>query len=303
MKTSFRSISLAVLCSWFGITRQAYYQHRKQVEQYAIQEHIVLDLVLDMRSKHKKMGGKKLYSELKSEFDSHNIKIGRDCFFDLLRSNKLLIKARKRHHITTNSKHWMRKYPNLIKEVIPMRPNHIWVSDITYWKSQENNFYISFITDAYSKMIVGANVAETMEALESVKALQMALKGISRDTEGIIHHSDRGSQYCSAAYVNILKKRGIDISMTEKGDPLENAIAERINGIIKGEYLFDYEIKSLAEAKSVLASVVTLYNEERPHLSLNNMKPAAVYHNKTDREVKRLWKNYYKKRPETEKEA
>lgn len=260
----------------------------------AIEESIVLDMVLDIKSRHKKMGGRKLYSELKSKLDIHDIKMGRDALFDLLRANKLLVKSRKRYHITTNSKHWMRKYPNLIRDIEALGPNHILVSDITYWKVREKNFYISFITDAYSKMILGANVAETMETIESVKALRMALKYIDPKASGIIHHSDRGSQYCCSEYVKVLKKRNIKISMTENGDPLENAIAERVNGIIKGEYLFDYEINSLAEAKNVLESVVRLYNEERPHLSLNNMKPAAVYHNKADREIKRLWKNYYK---------
>lgn len=240
------------------------------------------------------MGGRKLYSELKSEFKSHQIKLGRDGFFDLLSANNLLIKRRKSYHKTTNSKHWMKKYPNLIKDVEPMGSNHILVGDITYWKTKTKHFYISFITDAYSKMILGANVAETMEAVESAKALKTALRAIDKNVTGIIHHSDRGSQYCSSEYVKILKKRKIKISMTENGDPLENAIAERINGIIKGEYLFDYEINTLSRAKKVLNSVVKLYNEERPHLSLNNMKPRDVYNNETDREIKRLWKNYYK---------
>ena len=300
MKSTSKSISIAVLCSWFGITRQAYYQHKKQLQLNAVEESIVLDMVLDIKSRHKKMGGRKLYSELKSKFDIHDIKMGRDGLFDLLRANKLLVKSRKRYHITTNSKHWMRKYPNLIRDIEPLGPNHILVSVITYWKAREKNFYISFITDAYSKMILGANVAETMEAIESVKALKMALKCINSNASGIIHHSDRGSQYCCSEYIKVLKNRDIKISMTENGDPLENAIAERVNGIIKGEYLFDYEINSLAEAKKVLESVVRLYNEERPHLSLNNMKPLAVYHNKIDREMKRLWKNYYKNQPEKE---
>lgn len=224
----------------------------------------------------------------------HQIKMGRDAFFDLLSDHNLLIKQRKRYHITTNSKHWMKKYPNLIKGVEPLGPNHIWVSDITYWKTKAGNYYISFITDAYSRKIVGYQVAETMEAIESVIALRMAIKTLSSEMNGLIHHSDRGSQYCSSVYVNILKKRGVKISMTENGDPLENAIAERINGIIKGEYLFDYEILNISKAKEVLQSVVKLYNEERPHSSIGNATPLQVHENCTDIEIKRLWKNYYK---------
>jgi putative transposase len=133
-----------------------------------------------------------------------------------------------------------------------------------------------------------------MEAVESVAALKMAIKTLKPGAEGLIHHSDRGSQYCSSAYVNLLKKNGIKISMTENGDPLENAIAERVNGIIKGEYLFDYEIKTLSKAKEILKSVVKLYNEDRPHSSIGNAAPSQVHENDTDIEIKRLWKNYYK---------
>jgi transposase InsO family protein len=225
--------------------------------------------------------------------DEHNIKMGRDAFFDLLRDNKLLIKQRKRHHVTTNSNHWMKKYPHLIKDIEPIGPNHVWVSDITYWKTKGGHYYISFITDAYSRKIVGYHVADTMEAIESATALKMAIKTLKISAKGLIHHSDRGSQYCSSMYVNILKKEGIKISMTENGDPLENAIAERINGIIKGEYLFDYLIKTLLNAKEVLKSVVKLYNEDRPHSSIGNAVPSKVHNNDTDIEIKRLWKNYY----------
>jgi putative transposase len=161
------------------------------------------------------------------------IKMGKVAFFDLLRDHNLLIKQRQRYHITTNSKHWMKKYPNLIKDVEPLGPNHIWVSDITYWKTKAGHYYISFITDAYSRKIVGYRVADTMEAVESVTALKMAIKTLNSEATGLTHHSDRGSQYCSSAYVKKLKKRGIEISMTENGDPLENAIAERVNGIKK----------------------------------------------------------------------
>jgi transposase InsO family protein len=293
MKDSFKVISLANLCSWFGLTRQAYYQSKNRVEKDLIEQEILLDKIGDIRKDHKRLGGRKLFFKLETFMHEHNIKMGRDAFFDLLRDNKLLIKQRKRHHVTTNSNHWMKKYPNLIKDIEPLGPNHIWVSDITYWKTKGGHYYISFITDAYSRKIVGYHVADTMEAIESATALKMAIKTLKISAKGLIHHSDRGSQYCSSMYVNILKKEGIKISMTENGDPLENAIAERINGIIKGEYLFDYLIKTLLNAKEVLKSVVKLYNEDRPHSSIGNAVPSKVHNNDTDIEIKRLWKNYY----------
>lgn len=293
MKDSFKGISLANLCAWFGLTRQAYYQSKNRVEKDLIEQEILLDKIGDIRKDHKRLGGRKLFFKLETFMDEHNIKMGRDAFFDLLRDNKLLVKQRKSHHVTTNSNHWMKKYPHLIKDIEPIGPNHVWVSDITYWKTKGGHYYISFITDAYSRKIVGYHVADTMEAIESATALKMAIKTLKINAKGLIHHSDRGSQYCSSMYVNILKKEGIKISMTENGDPLENAIAERINGIIKGEYLFDYLIKTLLNAKEVLKSVVKLYNEDRPHSSIGNAVPSKVHNNDTDIEIKRLWKNYY----------
>lgn len=188
----------------------------------------------------------------------------------------------------------------MIKDIKPLGPNHIWVSDITYWKTKGGHFYISFIMDAYSRKIVGYNVADTMEAIESVKALKMALKTLKSGVTGLIHHSDRGSQYCSSKYVEELKKQGIKISMTENGDPLENAMAERINGIIKGEYLFDYEIKTLSKAKETLKSVVKLYNEDCRHSSIGNATPSQVHDNNTELEIKRLRRNYYQTQHECE---
>lgn len=300
MKDNFKGISLATLCSWFGVTRQAYYQNKNRIQQALIVQEILLEEILKTRKNHKRLGGRKVFFKLESFMDEHNIKMGRDSFFDLLRNNNLLIKQRKRYHVTTNSKHWMKKYPNLIKAIEPLGPNHVWVSDITYWKTKAGHYYISLITDAYSRKIVGYQVADTMEAIESVKALKMAIKTLKPGTDGLIHHSDRGSQYCSSAYVKLLKKNNIEISMTENGDPLENAIAERVNGIIKGEYLFDYEIKSLSIAKEVLKSVVKLYNEDRPHSSISNAVPSQVHNNDTDLEIKRLWKNYYQTNRESQ---
>ena len=174
--------------------------------------------------------------------------------------------------------------------------NQLWVSDITYWRVSFGFVYISFITDAYSRKIVGYHAAQTVEAIETIKALKMALVSFNNKAKNnfeLIHHSDRGLQYCSDLYIKLLKENNINISMTENGDPLENAIAERVNGIIKEEYLNDYCVSSLEQAKELLAAVVKLYNNERPHQSIGYLTPENVHQKKIKTE--RLWKNYYKK--------
>ena len=251
-----------------------------------------------MRKNHKRMGARKLYEKLRPFMQEHQIKMGRDALFDLLSSNHLLVRKRKRRVQTTQSFHWLRKYPNLIREFTPTGPNQLWVSDITYWKIQVGHVYISFITDAFSHKIVGFHLAETLEAVESVQALKMALSGLFMEPGGhfqLIHHSDRGVQYCSYEYVKLLQDNNIKISMTENGDPLENALAERVNGILKDEYLNDSQVKSVEEARKVLTRSVTLYNEDRPHMSIGNQYPALVHERMI--QTKRLWKNYYKKNP------
>jgi len=298
MKSNFPRIRLAKLCGWFGITRQAYYQNGWKGAEISIEEDIILNEVLKIRKNHKRMGARKLHEKLHPFMLEHQIKMGRDALFDLLSSNYLLVRKRKRRIQTTQSFHWLRKYPNLIRDFVPTGPNQLWVSDITYWKTIEGHVYISFITDAYSHKVVGYHVAETLEAIESVQALKMALSGLFMEPDGhfqLIHHSDRGVQYCSFEYVKLLKDNSIQISMTENGDPLENALAERLNGILKDEYLNDSPVNSIAEARKVLASAVSLYNEDRPHMSIGNLYPSQVHELKIQTE--RLWKNYYKKNP------
>ena len=181
----------------------------------------------------------------------------------------------------------------------PTAPNQLWVSDITYWKIKGNkHLYLTFITDAYYHKILRYQAAETLEAIESVQALQMALSAFGRaesHLKNLIHHSDRGVQYCSREYVKILQDYKIQISMTEKGDPLENAIAERINGIIKEEYVENYNVKNLCQAKESIAKAVELYNTDRPHMSIGNLTPNKVHESNTSLKTKKMWKNYYKK--------
>ena len=286
-------MSLGRLCQLFGITRQAYYQHHWYLTDRHFEQELILGQVLRIRKSHPRMGTRKLYELLEPFMLEHQIKMGRDALFDLLAAHRLLVRRRKRRFSTTNSSHWLKKYPNLIRGFTPNRSNQLWVSDITYWKVNGKYLYINLITDAYSHKVVGYHLAQTLESIESIQALRMALKSVQGSNKELIHHSDRGVQYCSSGYVKLLQDNDVRISMTENGDPLENPIAERINGILKGEYLETYSVTSYAEAKVVLDEAIRLYNEERPHMSIGNHKPSQLHeHNMT---TAKLWKNYYSK--------
>ena len=296
MKGKNPRISLVRFCRLLGVTRQSYYQHFWQQELICFEEELIVARVLEIRKNHRHIGTRKLYELLQPFFIEHQIKIGRDALFDLLGANLLLVRRKKRKITTTNSYHRFKKYPNLIRDFIPIAPNQLWVSDITYWKIVNGFVYISFITDAYSRKIVGYQAAQTMEAVETMEALKMAISGLEKGPDchfQLTHHSDRGVQYCSDTYVKLLEKSNIQISMTQNGDPLENAIAERVNGIIKEEYLNDYCIENINQAKELLDAVVKLYNQERPHQSIGYLTPEVVHQNKIKTE--RLWKNYYQK--------
>lgn len=294
MKMHNPKIGLSRLCWLFGVTRQAYYQSFHREAFVEIEQELVLKEVIKIRKHHPRMGTRKLYIMLEDFMLEHQIKIGRDALFDLLSEHQLLIRRRKRKITTTQSHHWLKKYPNLIKNFTPNAPNQLYVSDITYWKTEFGYTYISLITDAYSHKIVGHNLAQTMEAIESVKALETAVSQLENG-ENLIHHSDRGTQYCSGKYVKLLQDYKIRISMTETGDPLDNAIAERVNGILKEEYLDCYQVTNFDEAKELLDVVVKLYNQERPHMSIGNLVPEKV-HNHQLNKGERKWKNYYQKK-------
>lgn len=294
MKDKYRHVGLTRFCRLLGLTRQAYYQHFWYVEEINIEQEMILKQVQDIRKNHRHMGGRKLYEKIQPFMLEHQIKMGRDALFDLLSANRLLVRKKKRRIHTTQSFHWLRKYPNLIKDFVPTGPNQLWVSDITYWQIGGGYVYISFITDAYSHRVVGYHMAETLEAVQTVEALKMALHHLPKGHK-LIHHSDRGIQYCSAVYVKLLEENGIKISMTENGDPRENAVAERLNGILKNEYLCDYQIKNTVQAKEMVAAAVELYNTERPHMSIGNLTPDLVHFNNLKTE--KLWKNYYCNKP------
>lgn len=298
MKHNYPRIGLGKFCQLLGVTRQAYYQHFWYQQQLAFEDELIVFEVLKIRKKHRHMGGRKLYELLQPFLLEHQIKMGRDRLFDILSANFLLVRRKKKPNITTDSLHRFKKHPNLIKEFVPICPNQLWVSDITYWRIKDSFMYISFVTDAYSRKIIGYHLANNLQTSETIQALKMAISNLSEESKDelqLIHHSDRGTQYCSNEYVKLLEANNIGISMTENGDPLENAIAERVNGIIKEEYLDDYQVDNAQEAKELLDTVIKLYNNERPHMSIGNLTPNYVHQNNIKTE--KLWKNYYVKSP------
>lgn len=292
MKDRYPGTSLSRICRLLGVSRQAYYQHLWRQEFVSIEQEMVLKEVLRIRENHRYIGTRKLYEMVQPLLREHQIKMGRDALFDLLEAHHLLVRRRKRRVSTTDSAHWLHKYPNLVKGFVPTAPNQLWVSDITYWRIAGRFLYISFITDAYSHKIVGYQVAESLEAVASVQALKMALLGL-QEPHGLYHHSDRGVQYCSEEYVRLLSEHRIRISMSETGDPLDNAIAERVNGIIKNEYLCSYQVEDIQQARQVLGFVIGLYNEQRPHMSNGNLTPQLVH--EKNLKTEKLWKSYYRK--------
>jgi transposase InsO family protein len=288
MKDLHPQVPTGRLCGLFDKSRQAFYKRQQVIYEQAIEEHFILSQVQGIRKRQPRIGGRKLLVKL----EEIGIQMGRDALFDMLRQNGLLVRRRRNGVRTTNSSHWLRKYPNLIRHFEPMRPNQLWVSDITYLETTEGFLYLFLITDACSKKIVGWSIADNLDADNAVEALQMALRSMKSDCSGLIHHSDRGVQYCSDKYVKLLNRHQIRISMTENGDPLENAIAERVNGILKDEWLYEMGKMSKAAMQKVVPQIIQIYNNERPHLSLNMLTPAAA-HQLEDR-MRRLWKNYYK---------
>ena len=283
------------LTELLGYTKQSYYKKIKTKEEHDIQEALVLDLVKEKRKLWKKGSGRNLHASLKTDFSKHNVKMGRDKFFTLLRNNGLLVKKKHRRARTTFSSHPYRKYPNLIRELKVTRVNQVIVTDITYlYLSGVDKFaYLFLVTDLHSRKILGYNISNNLSAKSGVKALRMALKNMS-DTNNTIHHSDRGVQYCSNEYTKILKKNKIRISMTENSDPLENAVAERINKTLKEEFTEDKQISfnNYMEAKTIMSQIIKFYNDERPHRSNEYYTPSIAY--ELNKNLKRKWKNYYK---------
>lgn len=289
MKQDFPKLGIAVLCRLFGKTRHAYYDSLWRKESSLVKEDVILQEVINIRKDLPRLGTRKLHFVLQNKLITHQISFGRDYLFDLLAEHKLLIRQRKRKVITTDSRHWMRKYNNLIKEVNINRPEQVWVSDITYIRLTNQWGYLSLITDAYSRKIMGYSFRQDLAAEGCIEALKMALNNRMYN-QPIIHHSDRGSQYCSHNYVDLLLKNNIAISMTENGDPYENALAERINGIIKTEFNLYASAVGFEQTKLQIDRSINAYNRLRPHASCDYLTPNQA-HEKTEN-LKKRWKNY-----------
>lgn len=256
-------------------------------------EDLIISLVKKIREKQKRIGGRKLLNLINMQLPKE-LQIGRDAFFDLLRNKAMLVRRRKYRAYTTNSYHFYHKWPNLIKKFVPDKPNQLWVSDITYIKTDKGFAYLYLITDAYSRKIIGWCLSNSLEAENAIEALKMALNQLPSDARDLIHHSDRGIQYCCTKYVNCLQRHKLKISMTENSDPYENAIAERVNGILKTEWLNDMNLKDSNEAKTALNEIIYVYNTSRPHSSVEMLTPHQA-HQKTGK-LKRLWKTYHRKK-------
>jgi len=258
-----------------GLSRQAVYQWKERLESRHRTLSPVRDMVLYWRRFMPRIGTRKLYYLIKPQLEAQGIKLGRDGLFHYLKQENLLVKPRKSYTKTTYSKHWLRKHPNLLKDTSVTDVEQAFVSDITYVQTDQGTHYLSLVTDACSRKIMGYEVSAGMKASDVVKALKMAVsQRVSQNQT--IHHSDRGLQYCSAEYQTVLRQNQIIASMTDGYDCYQNALAERINGILKQEFLL-YQCKTLEELKTLVAQSVQIYNELRPHLSLGMKTPNQVH--------------------------
>ena len=264
------------ICSLFGKSRQAWYLSQANKTQEMLVEGFVLKLVDEIRQDLPRIGTQKLHYMLQNQFTEHSIKLGRDKFYDLLQQHGYLLRYRKRKPYTTDSRHHFKKYPNLIRDLHLTGSGQLWVSDITYIRVAGGFMYLSLITDAYSHKIVGYCLWQSLESIGAINALEMAVKE-NKQTKELIHHSDRGVQYCCGEYVRSIEKSHIKISMTENGDPYENAIAERVNGILKTEFCLSNHFASDELAHQAVDNAVNMYNNRRPHASCDYLTPAMAH--------------------------
>jgi putative transposase len=258
-----------------GVNRQVYYRRikRKRIKQIKATE--VISMVQNIRKQMPRIGTRKLYHMLFLSLES--MKIGRDKFFAILKANHLLIQPKRSYHVTTNSHHRFRKHENLMLNIEIHQPNQVWVSDITYIGKRDNPCYLSLVTDAYSKQIMGYYIANNLNTESSIMALKMAIKQLEKLHQPLIHHSDRGFQYCADDYQNILKKNNIQCSMTQNADPYENAVAERINGILKQEFMIDKYLLDLKTMRMIVKESIDIYNNQRPHYSNYMLTPVKMH--------------------------
>jgi putative transposase len=261
-----------------GISRQAYYKRNRAYDARVNDDQKVVDFVLDKRRRQPRLGTRKLHYLLHTEAETA-LQVGRDRLFSILREARALVPRKRAYHKTTYSHHRFRRHPNLLKagpeQIIANGPEQVWVADITYLPTQESVAYLSLITDAYSRKIVGYHVHESLHTESVIKAFKNAIEE-RKTTQQLVHHSDRGAQYCSDLYQRMHVKHGITCSMTDGYDCYQNALAERVNGILKTEFLL-HRPRNLEEAEKMVAESVRIYNRDRPHLSLKYKTPDAVH--------------------------
>lgn len=277
MKEIYHEISLTTICALFGRSRQGWYQLAENKGQKQLQRTLVIEQVRQIKSELPHLGGLKMYSMLQKFLSAHQISMGRDAFFCLLKENNLLVKPRRLYARTTNSFHHFKKWPDLVQRRKAIMAEEIWVSDITYLKTKKGFIYLSLITDAYSRKIVGYNLSRNLKAEGCIKAFQMALKSRLYPKRPLIHHSDRGIQYCCDDYVQLLISQNVQISMTQNGSPYDNAIAERVNGILKQEFNLYQSFDSYQQAKDAVENAIISYNQIRPHFSCQLQTPQAKH--------------------------
>jgi transposase InsO family protein len=278
MKNQLSGVSFNDTCRLFGKSRQAWYKIHQRGDRNRLQEELVLQWVLEIRSTLPRVGGIKLFFLIKDRLTEHNIKMGRDGLYRLLREHELLIVPRRKYVRTTQSWHHYKKWPDLLQDYRPYGPDQVWVSDITFLRTVNGFIYLSLITDAYSRVITGYHLSQYLKASGCIAALTKALKSRRNPDTELIHHSDRGIQYCCDDYVQLLQKNDIRISMTQSGSPYDNAIAERVNGILKQEFGLDQTFKSYNEAIEPVAKAVYTYNHIRPHFSCDLKTPVQKHY-------------------------
>lgn len=259
----------------FGIKRQVYYHYKYRKQKQSQQAEAVVEMVMEIRKRMPRIGTRKLYHLLQPELQEMNI--GRDKLFKIMNANHLNIIPKQSYRVTTNTHHRFYKHKDLVHSLPILRPEQVWVSDITYLGIKHHHLYISFITDAYSKKIAGYDVSDSLQTSGVVRALKMAHKSRQYPTEELIHHSDKGLQYCSNEYQQLLQKYKLKCSMTEQYDPYSNAVAERVNRIIKNEFNLDQYQVGIEIMKQIIRETVTIYNGERPHFSSNLLTPNQMH--------------------------
>lgn len=268
--------SMANLCEKTGMSRQNYYKGRKERARLEVDAGLIEELVRAERAVQPRLGGKKLYWLLRPELETAGVRIGRDRFFEVLGERGLLLERLPKAPRTTNSRHSLPVFRNLLADMELTGPSQAWVSDITYIRTDEGFLYLSLITDAWSRKIVGFHGGDTLETEGCLTALEKAVKELA---DGFLpmHHSDRGSQYCSHVYTGKLREHGLGISMTEELHCYENAKAERVNGILKQEYFLGGCFRTKSQAIAAIEQSVWLYNTRRPHLALGYETPSAMH--------------------------